>query len=311
MPHRATLALLLGALLLSGAAAAADITFFEFDNFGGRRFVATSSVSDFSNFGFNNLASSAMIRGGSWQVCTEAFFRGRCVTLDRGNYPSLGAMGLNNRISSAREVGWSGGGGGGPGGNGRPTATLFEYGGFGGESLPVEGANSNLQKRFNDRARSMIVNSGTWQVCADANFAGECRTFGPGRYATLGSLSGRVSSLRAIQGPGGGGGSSGGSNWGGGTRAVLYESPGLGGRSFVVADFMPNLNGTGFNDRAASLRVERGYWLFCSDADFRGECRTFGPGDYPALPQGLMTRISSGRRISENFPYNRNPNWGN
>ena len=31
------------------------------------------------------------------------------------------------------------------------------------------------------------------------------------------------------------------------------------------------------------MRVERGYWMFCSDANSCGECRTFGPGDYPSL----------------------------
>jgi hypothetical protein len=407
MTRRTALVPLLGALLFSGAASATDITFFEFDGFSGRRFVASNSVSDFSAFGFNDLASSVMIRSGAWQLCTDAFFRGRCVTLERGDYPSLGAMGLSNRISSAREVGWSGGTGGG--GDGRAGVTLFEFGGFGGQQLPVEGVNPNLQGRFNDRAQSMIVHSGTWEVCADANFAGECRSFGPGRYASLGSLSGQVSSLREIQGPAGGGGNSGsggggdrrasatlyefgnfggeqlpvdglnpnlqgrfndraqsmivhsgtwevcadgnfagecrsfgpgrhaslgslsgqvsslraiqgpagaggswpGGGWGAANRAVLYENTGLAGRSFVVAEFMPNLNGTGFNNRASSLRVERGYWLFCSEADFSGQCRTFGPGDYPTLPQGLTNRISSGRRISEDYPYNRNPNWGN
>ena len=46
---------------------------------------------------------------------------------------------------------------------------------------------------------------------------------------------------------------------------------------------MPNLGNTGFNDRAQSMRVERGYWIFCSDAGFQGDCRTFGPGNYPTL----------------------------
>jgi hypothetical protein len=78
----------------------------------------------------------------------------------------------------------------------------------------------------------------------------------------------------------------------------------------VVDYYLANLDGTGFNDRASSLRIERGYWVFCSDASFRGECRTFGPGDYPDLPSGLSGRISSGRRISDDYPYNRNPNWG-
>ncbi|WP_410962733.1 beta/gamma crystallin-related protein, partial [Salmonella sp. SAL4446] len=45
---------------------------------------------------------------GSWEVCEDSDFRGRCVVLRRGQYPSLAAMGLGNRISSLRRV--SGGG---------------------------------------------------------------------------------------------------------------------------------------------------------------------------------------------------------
>jgi hypothetical protein len=61
---------------------------------------------------------------------------------------------------------------------------------------------------------------------------------------------------------------------------------------------MPNLDRTGFNDRASSIRIEGGYWLFCSDADYQGDCRTFGPGDYPNLPDGFERRISSVRRVN-------------
>jgi hypothetical protein len=70
-----------------------------------------------------------------------------------------------------------------------------------------------------------------------------------------------------------------------------------------------SLDDSGFNDRASSLRIERGYWMFCSDANFAGECRTFGPGDYPTLPQGLSNRISSGRKVNNEYPYNQSPNW--
>jgi hypothetical protein len=56
------------------------------------------------------------------------------------------------------------------------------------------------------------------------------------------------------------------------------------------------------------MRVERGYWMFCTDANFLGECRTFGPGDYPTL-QWFTNRISSGRRISNDYPYNALPQW--
>ena len=43
-------------------------------------------------------------------------------------------------------------------------------------------------------------------------------------------------------------------------------------------------------------------------SDFRGDCRTFGPGDYASLP-GMNNVISSGRQIANDYPYNDKPNW--
>ena len=92
---------------------------------------------------------------------------------------------------------------------------------------------------------------------------------------------------------------------------VLYEGPNFSGRSYVLTEnALRDLSGTGFNDRASSLRVEQGYWMFCSDSEFHGTCLTYGPGDYANLPQELNNRISSARRISRRYPYNQNPNWG-
>ena len=45
-----------------------------------------------------------------------------------------------------------------------------------------------------------------------------------------------------------------------------------------------------------------------ADSEFRGECRTFGPGEYANLP-GLNNVISSGRRISNYYPYADRPDW--
>ena len=42
---------------------------------------------------------------GTWQICDDAYFRGHCVTLQPGEYRSLGSMGLNDSVSSAREIG--------------------------------------------------------------------------------------------------------------------------------------------------------------------------------------------------------------
>src|SRR5262249_46358199 len=150
---------------------------------------------------------------------------------------------------------------------------------------------------FNDRARSMIVREGSWEACEHANFAGTCQIFGPGRYSDLGILSGRVSSIRSTGSTPGWGGAPPGGPWGSSARAILYEGTNLSGRSLVIgSEVASNLANTGFNDRASSMRIEGGYWVFCTDAYFGGECQTFGPGDYPTLPWGLTNKISSGRR---------------
>ncbi|MFO1323485.1 MAG: beta/gamma crystallin-related protein [Burkholderiales bacterium] len=309
----------------ASAAFAQEIILYQDDNFSGPRYTANSSVADLGGVGFNDRASSVTVRGGSWQLCADAYFRGSCITLGPGNYPSLAAMGLNDRVSSLREIGWDGSGGvsggigggaggGGGGGIGGGSIVLFESPGQTGRSYTVNGPMPNLAGTgFNDRAMSAIVNSGTWQLCSDADYMSTCEVFGPGRHDNLGGVGGRVSSARPIAGSGGGGGGrgGGGGGWGGNTRVVLYEGSNFQGRSYTVnSDVLSNLGNTGFNDRASSMRIERGYWMFCTDANFMGDCRTFGPGDYPTL-SWLSHRISSGRRISNDYPYNAPPVWRN
>ena len=82
--------------------ASAQITFYENEDFRGRSFAASSWVSDFSRYGFNDRASSAIVRSGRWEVCVDVRFEGRCVVLQPGNYDSLRAMDMNDRISSVR-----------------------------------------------------------------------------------------------------------------------------------------------------------------------------------------------------------------
>jgi beta/gamma crystallin len=311
VPVKRTLHPLLWLLVLVGAAPAlgADITFFEREGFQGRSFTANQTIPNFADIGFNDRASSVVVRSGHWQLCSDAYFRGRCMSVNPGEYPTLRSLQLENQISSARELDWIGGARP-PGGGGGGRVELFEANGFGGRPYMVNGTIQNLSDvGFNDRAQSMIVHDGSWEACEHADFRGACQVFGPGRYPTLAQFSGRISSLRPVVGgavpvPGAI------SGWGTGARAILYAGPNLSGRSFVVNnEVVPNLANVGFNDRASSLRVEAGYWVFCSDANFSGECMTFGPGDYPVLPGGLNNRVSSGRRIHQQYPYSQNPNW--
>jgi uncharacterized protein YcfJ len=54
--------------------------------------------------GLNDRASSVVVVGQRWQACEGARFAGRCTVLRPGQYPSLAAMGLNDRISSVRPL---------------------------------------------------------------------------------------------------------------------------------------------------------------------------------------------------------------
>lgn len=193
---------------------------------------------------------------------------------------------------------------------------LYENPGFQGRRMTLRGTTPDLDRtQFNDRAESIVVRDGVWEVCTDARFSGRCVRLQPGEYPNLqGDLNNRISSAREVAqyappppvaspGPGRG--------YGEPARAVLYEGEGFRGRSFELQrNVVRNLDRTSFNDRAASLRVYSGYWIFCSDANFEGDCRTFGPGDYPDLPGDLNRRISSGRRIADQYPYGGAPNWG-
>jgi Beta/Gamma crystallin len=97
-------ALLVAAGVIFAGQAAAQVRLYQDDGFRGQGFSVDHPIENFADRGFNDKASSAEVRGGSWQVCTDAYFQGRCVVLRPGRYPSLGSMGLNDQISSIRPL---------------------------------------------------------------------------------------------------------------------------------------------------------------------------------------------------------------
>lgn len=94
------------ALVLAAVAvqASAQVTFFEQEDYRGRSFNTERRIADFDRQGFNDRASSVIVLSERWEVCEDVRFRGRCVVLRPGRYPSLTAMGLDNRVSSVRSV---------------------------------------------------------------------------------------------------------------------------------------------------------------------------------------------------------------
>lgn len=84
--------------------AMAQITLYAGEGFRGPAFTADKPIGDFDPYGFNDRARSIVVNGGSWQVCEDSRFQGRCVVLRPGNYDSLASAGMNDRISSVRPV---------------------------------------------------------------------------------------------------------------------------------------------------------------------------------------------------------------
>lgn len=198
----------LAACLVAGPVLA-QIAIYENDNFDGRVYRSDTSVSNLGNTGFNDKASSVIVRNGRWQICSDADFRGTCVTLDAGEYRSLGSMGLNDKVSSVREIGhaandgWGNSGSGNPWGSGArvaPQATVrlegkeighcrlinVSYGrdlynGQCGIKQVIEGDRVRFSIRMGSADPYVFVRrGGSWQV-VDRNSAGQ-----PVRFKDMG-----------------------------------------------------------------------------------------------------------------------------
>ena len=177
--------------------ATAKITFYEYENFGGRSFTTDTLVENFGRKGFNDRVSSLVVTGPDhWEACEDIRFNGRCVTLRPGQYPSLREAGLNDRISSVRNTASKA-----PAPKPAQIA-LFEQEGFEGRAFTTKESIQNLSRNgFNDRASSaVVVGKRPWEVCDDARFGGRCMVLRPGQYPSLAAMgmNNRISSVREI-----------------------------------------------------------------------------------------------------------------
>jgi hypothetical protein len=201
-----TATLLTASALLAGAAHAGELTLYTDDNFGGRSVTLGGTTPDLVRNGFNDRTSSVVVRSGTWELCQDADFRGRCIVLQRGEYRKL--EGFNDRVSSAREVGdrdrGDHGGRGDRGDRGdrgpQEPIVLFAQARFGGRHVEPRGDVRRLDDYdFNDKTGSVIINDGRWELCDDADFRGHCITLNPGRYDFLDDMNNRISSVRRVR----------------------------------------------------------------------------------------------------------------
>jgi uncharacterized protein YcfJ len=191
----------LAAAVLAGQAPAA-VTFYEHDNFGGRAFTAQDPVENFKHLGFNDRASSVVVSGEDWEVCDDKGFRGRCMILRPGTYPSLRAMDMNDRLSSARPLEREHRREGRYAPMPTPSQIVFyEDEGFRGRAFATQGDMPDFHRAgFNNRASSVMVLGERWEACEHSDFRGNCVILRPGRYPSLQAMgmNDRISSVRPV-----------------------------------------------------------------------------------------------------------------
>jgi len=339
-------------LLIAGAlgvaamsAAASQITLYGRTGFQGMNMTTTDSAPNLVRSSLNDTASSIVVSSGTWEACTQAYFRGRCALLAPGTYSNVDGQ-LNGLVASVRPF------------SDQPSSarvvvypdtaavttypaspvvtpapaqvvvnsapapvvvspdprqvivttpvvtavpiptgarvTLYQHRGHLTRAVELMSSIDDLDRRnFQDSADAAMVSGGVWRLCDSERGRGACMDFPPGHYETLGALNGkvrsaylvttvqeRVAAVAALP-PG---------------RAIVYEFPNYGGAPQVIEyGRAPDMAWTNFRNPAASVRIESGSWLVCSDIGYQGECRVLEPGEYPYITG--MGGIASARQV--------------
>lgn len=282
----------LAGLLGLGQAAAAPIELYEQPQFRGATLGLDRAAPQLGEWGFNDMASSLIVRSGRWEVCTDGEFRGACRTFGPGQYGDLPA-GMVRALSSVRPA--AGGSAEqpvavqSPYGN-QAALTLYRDGDQGGQALDVNGAMTSLPG-FNDEASSVEIRRGRWQFCSDGGYGGSCMVLGPGRHEFTGRMHDEISSVRPVFGQGDQPLASQGG-------VTLYSDGSFGGRSLLITGPMESLGRFDFNDVASSVEVHGGNWEMCRNAKYGGPCFVLGPGRH-VLRQDSQDSLSSLRPVSK------------
>ena len=297
------LALAIAGLVIA-TQAAAQITFYEHEDFRGRYFTTESPVANFQRHDFSGLASSVEVHLGRWEVCSGERHSGNCTVLRPGRYPSLYALGLNDRVSSVQEIGrdtriddrrYA------PG-NDSSQITLYEHEDFQGRSFTAENPVGNFKREgFSNQASSIVIRGQMWEVCSGKDHSGRCSVLRQGRYPSLAAtgLNARVTSVRPV-------------GWNADddprnraaptpAQAIFYERDGFRGQSITTVKWIDDFSRHGFRYGSSSIEVLGERWEVCEGPGFSGRCSVLRPGRYASLEDmQLRQRVASVRVIGSN-----------
>lgn len=175
--------------------------------------------------------------------------------------------------------------------------TIHKQPRFAGAQVTLHDALPNLTTiGFQNQASSLVLN-GTWELCSQPNYGGDCVVLAPGRYETLDArLNHRVESARPLAE----GDATGRSQRG--SQVTLYKGQKFTGPTLSLSDASANLAHQGFQNQASSAVVTGGRWEFCSSPEGRGDCVVLNPGRYERLDQKVYHRMESARPVGEAWP---------
>lgn len=197
-----------------------NVTFYADANYGGASYTAQDEMSALGReTGMNDKASSLKVTG-SWQICEDSRFRGRCVTVTQ-DVPDLKVLRMNNNISSVRPATGLGGGNGGEQGS---NVTKYDNPRWEGAPLVYCGKSlANCGKPNADAYCKMIGHSGSMTSQAGGRTGARGFVAVERRYQTGGVMFASISCVGAASGGEHGGN---GPGFGGGTPpSTNYANP--------------------------------------------------------------------------------------
>ena len=86
-------------------------------------------------------------------------------------------------------------------GHAAATITFYEGEGFRGRAFTADGPVQNFDRTgFNDRASSVVIDRGRWEICEDSRFRGRCMVLRRGSYESLRAMgfNNTISSVRPV-----------------------------------------------------------------------------------------------------------------
>lgn len=236
------------------------ITVFRDRDFRGTAATYRYDIPDLADAGFNDQISSIRVAAGEqWEVCEHANYRGRCVVIS-GEEDDLRRNDWDNMISSLRRIRGGGYPGPGPRPGREPYIILHTDTNYRGNQMRYTDRTNNLFA-MNNRAESVTVGRGEWELCEGIGFGGRCITVSQS-VPNLNSLGVR-DKIRSV-------------------RPLGYDDPNPGGGYIVIFDQI-NFRGTptnynsveeSINKRARSITIGSGTWQICDGRNFTGRCET-------------------------------------